>query len=43
MVHGKDEEDCRRIAMQISKKTGIQDYRLLFSKREHKKSSMTYF
>jgi len=43
MVHGKDEKDCRRIALQASKKTGIKDYRLLFSKREHKKSSMTYF
>ena len=43
MVHGKDEKDCRRIALRISKKTGIKDYRLLFSKREHKKSSMTYF
>ena len=43
MVHGKNEKDCRRIARNISKKTGIEDYRLLFSKREHKKSSMTYF
>jgi DNA-binding Lrp family transcriptional regulator len=43
MVHGKDGKDCRRIAQEISKKTGIKDYRLLFSKREHKKSSMTYF
>jgi DNA-binding Lrp family transcriptional regulator len=43
MIHGRSEEDCRRIARRISKKTGIRDYRLLFSKREHKKSSMTYF
>jgi len=43
MVHGKDEKDCRRVALQISKKTGIKDYRLLFSKREYKKSSMAYF
>jgi DNA-binding Lrp family transcriptional regulator len=43
MVHGKGGKDCRRIAQEISKKTGIKDYRLLFSKREHKKSSMTYF
>jgi len=43
MIHGRDEEDCRRIAGEIAKKTGIRNYRLLFSKREHKKSSMTYF
>jgi siroheme decarboxylase len=43
MVHGKGGKHCRRIAQEISKKTGIKDYRLLFSKREHKKSSMTYF
>ncbi len=43
MIHGRDEEDCRRIAGEIAKKTGTRAYRLLFSKREHKKSSMTYF
>ena len=43
MVHGRSEKDCRRIARQISGKTGIKNYRLLFSRREHKKSSMTYF
>ena len=43
MVHGQSERDCQRIARQISKNTGMKDYRLLFSKREHKKSSMTYF
>ncbi len=43
MIHGKNPEDCRRTAQKISKETGIRDYRLLFSKREHKKSSMRYF
>ena len=43
MVHGQSEGDCHRIARQISQNTGIKDYRLLFSKREHKKSSMRYF
>lgn len=43
MVHGKGDRDCRRIAQEISRKTGIKEYRLLISKREHKKSSMTYF
>ena len=43
MIHGQDEADCRRIAREIAKRTGIRNFRLLFSKREHKKSSMTYF
>lgn len=43
MVHGRSEKDCRLVAQKISKETGIKNYRLLFSKREHKKSSMRYF
>lgn len=43
MVHGRSEKDCRLAAQKISKATGLKDYRLLFSKREHKKSSMRYF
>ncbi len=43
MLHGRTPEHCRRLAKMISAKTGIAKYRLLFSKREHKKSSMRYF
>jgi len=43
MIHGRTEKDCRLLAQKISKETGLKDYRLLFSKREHKKSSMRYF
>jgi len=43
MVHGRSAKDCRLAAQKISKETGLKDYRLLFSKREHKKSSMRYF
>jgi len=43
MVHGRGEKDCRLLAQKISRETGIKNYRLLFSKREHKKSSMRYF
>jgi len=43
MIHGKTAKDCRRTAKKISQETGIENYRLLFSKREHKKSSMSYF
>jgi DNA-binding Lrp family transcriptional regulator len=43
MIHGPTAGDCRRIAQRISRKTGLKNYRLLFSKREHKKSSMQYY
>ncbi len=43
MVHGRNERECLQTAQRISKKTGIRDYRVLFSRREHKKSSMEYF
>ena len=43
MIHGRSEKDCRRASQKISERTGLKDYRLLFSKREHKKSSMRYF
>ncbi len=43
MVHGASEKDCHQVAKKISRETGLKKYRLLFSKREHKKSSMCYF
>ncbi len=43
MLHGPTEKDCRLLAKKIADKTGLKDYRLLFSRREHKKSSMRYF
>ncbi|MBM4329952.1 MAG: Lrp/AsnC family transcriptional regulator [Deltaproteobacteria bacterium] len=43
MVHGQKQKDCRRVAKKISRETGLTDYQLLSSRREHKKSSMRYF
>lgn len=43
MIHGKDPEDCRRIAQEVSHITGVSEYVLLFSSKENKKSSMQYF
>jgi DNA-binding Lrp family transcriptional regulator len=43
MIHGRDHRDCRLAAREISRQTGLREYRLLFSKRELKKSSMQYF
>lgn len=43
MVHGKSRNECRQVAEAISEKTGIKEYQLLFSAKEYKKSSMSYF
>jgi len=43
MIHGLCDRECRSWAREISKVTGLKDYRILFSRREHKKSSMRYF
>jgi DNA-binding Lrp family transcriptional regulator len=43
MIHGKTREECERVASDLSRATGIQKPRLLFSVREFKKSSPTYF
>lgn len=43
MLHGKSAEDLERIAREISRRTGIRGYRLLFSTEEFKKTSMEYF
>lgn len=43
MIHGNSRDDCRRTAEKISRETGIEEYELLFSEREFKKTSMTYF
>lgn len=43
MIHAKDEESCREIARNISAKTSINTYSLLFSRKELKKTSMKYF
>jgi len=43
MIHAKDEEACREIVRRLSGACGEKDYRLLFSRRELKKTSMQYF
>jgi DNA-binding Lrp family transcriptional regulator len=43
MVHAKDEDSCREIARNISAETAIDNYTLLFSREELKKTSMEYF
>jgi len=43
MVHAIDEVSCREIAATISKKTVVDTYEILFSRKELKKTSMQYF
>jgi DNA-binding Lrp family transcriptional regulator len=43
MIHGKDLVECSKVAEDISTRCGINEYKLLLSTREFKKSSMKYF
>lgn len=43
MLHGRTKEELERTAREISERTGVTDYRLLYSTREFKKTSMDYF
>jgi len=43
MIHGDDKDECTQIAKRISQETGIDEYILLFSETEFKKTSMEYF
>jgi len=42
MIHGHSEDECRAVAARIALQIGIDDYRVLFSRREFKKTSMVY-
>ncbi|MCX6677324.1 MAG: Lrp/AsnC family transcriptional regulator [Methanothrix sp.] len=39
MVHSKSRQDCLKIADQLSQRSGISEYRVLFSEFEYKKTS----
>jgi DNA-binding Lrp family transcriptional regulator len=43
MIHGENDADCHEIARYMSQQVGIEDYLLLFSEKEFKKTSMEYF
>lgn len=43
MIHGRSREECEKVAQRISEKTGIEEYKMLYSVREFKKTSMRYF
>ncbi len=43
MIHAESPEACWEIAREMSRATGVEVYIMLFSLRELKKTSMTYF
>ena len=43
MIHGKSTEECEAVAAEISQRTGISEYRLLYTTKEFKKTSPVYF
>jgi DNA-binding Lrp family transcriptional regulator len=43
MIHTRSEDECRAVAEEISRRTSIADYAILFSNREYKKERVRYF
>ncbi len=43
MIHATGKEKCEEVAAEISAKTGITDYRFLYSTQEYKKTRVRYF
>ena len=43
MIHGYSRAECEDIATELAAATGIDDRRMLYTKREWKKTSMKYF
>lgn len=43
MIHGASPEECHQVAERLAAEVGVDDYSLLFSSREFKKVSMSYF
>ena len=43
MIHANDEDSCHETARKMAEAAGVENYTLLFSQRELKKTSMVYF
>ncbi|WP_291323403.1 Lrp/AsnC family transcriptional regulator [Desulfonatronospira sp.] len=43
MVHGRSPEHCCRVVQELAGETGVNQFEMLFSYRELKKTSMRYF
>ncbi len=42
MIHGKTKKGCLSVVRDISEKTGFNNYRILFSSKEYKKTGVKY-
>ena len=43
MVHAKSREECEKIVKSLAISTGIEQFQILYTKKEWKKTSMKYF
>lgn len=43
MLHGRKAADCEKVARAISEATGVQEYTMLYSSKEYKKTRVRYF
>lgn len=43
MIHGQSREECELVVCNIAKITGVNEYEILYSTKELKKTSMKYF
>lgn len=43
MIHGSSREECRQIAQKMAEAAGVENYDLLFTEEELKKTTMPYF
>lgn len=43
MIHEKDKDSCDRIIKEIASNIGVENYKILYSTKELKKTSMRYF
>jgi hypothetical protein len=43
MIHGRNEEECRKVVRELRQLRGVQRCEFLFSEDELKKTSMRYF
>ena len=43
MIHAKSREELEKIVLELSAATGIENFQIMYSKKEWKKTGMKYF
>ncbi|MBQ7454486.1 MAG: AsnC family transcriptional regulator [Selenomonadaceae bacterium] len=43
MIHAKTRDECEKIISELSNRSGVTDYKILYTKKEWKKTGMKYF